>query len=396
MSKQVSGSAGLNRWALRWTRQGVLNVLLVCLMGGVVLAKQLLLRPARVLQNGGSSQGGSLYGDTVGVVDIYLQSQTPVPKMLVVQFPVEPGQTTTYDPYTGDTRTVTVEPTWFRSTAAPAGTEQQLYAQGGGVPAPPIVFDNFDFQFGTRYWYTEAVRTTTEVWHPRPAPDPPIYTVTVSYGIAAQFSAVPMQAPATDDQSVDARYDMRYSTWVHVNHKFGATTYRGGLFAGYNADNSSVGHAYVKFSLPALPAGATLWPVVGTVNAYSGRSYAPGSTAVSCQSVSASWTGSALTWETAPALAPQSAPAAQHATVTYDGTPSSQGWTHWEMGGDTSGLGLPSVLTGGGGAFAIGLGGANEPSTASDPIGGAATGWAYFNKLEAPGGHPPCVLYVYH
>lgn len=394
MSRHFNGMA--SRWARvasRWTRQGALNVLLVCLMGGVVLAKQLLLRPAHIMQSGGPPGGGSQYGDVVGVVDIYLQSQTPEPKMIVVQFPVAPDPTTTYDPYTGDTTTVTVDPRWLRSTAAAAGTAQQLYNQGAGVPAPPIVFDNSGFQSGTRYWYVEADRTTVVVTHPT---TPPTSQTTVSYNIDAQFSAVPIQATATDDQNVDARYDPRYSTWVHVNHKFGATTYRGGLFAGYNADNSSVGHGYLKFSLAALPAGATLWPKVGSVNAYYGRSYAPGGTSVACQSVSPSWTGAALTWETAPALAPQSAPARQRSTVAYDGTASSQSWTHWEMADEAGGLGLTSVLTGGGGGYAVGLGGFAEPSTGSDPIGGAASGWAYFHKLEAPGGRPPCVLYVYH
>lgn len=65
----------------------------------------------------------------------------------------------------------------------------------------------------------------------------------------------PYQVGATDNQTVDSRLDLRYSTNVFQDHQFGATIYRGGLYGGYTGDPGRVGRSYAKFNLLAPPAG---------------------------------------------------------------------------------------------------------------------------------------------
>lgn len=214
---------------------------------------------------------------------------------------------------------------------------------------------------------------------------------------AVTINVTPIQSAAVDNQMVDARYDPRYALWTYYNHNFGSTIngqyvtniYQGGLSAGFNSDNSQVGHAYMNFTLPAVPAGQHLWPGVGSVNAYYMRSYAPGNTVIACQSVPTLWTGSTLTWATAPTFTPSNAAAAQRATVSYNGSAPNTGWTHWNMGSD-----IITALSGTR-AYAAALGGFSEPSTANAPIGGPATGWVYFSKKECPTGQAAAVLYAY-
>jgi hypothetical protein len=247
-------------------------------------------------------------------------------------------------------------------------------------------------QIGTHYTYDVQDHWT----------DPPYYNNTTQQWVypsgitdLGSIKVTPEQATVTDNQSVDARYDPRYATWTFLNFNFGSMDYRGGLYAGYNADNSQVGHSYLKFGLAPVPQGETLWPI-GSVNTYFLRMYASGTTAfpeimgVACQSVSALWSGSTLVWSNAPSFTP-SASGLTQCFVAYDGTPDSVGWAHWEMGSD-----IPSALSGGSGLYAAALGGSSEPVVGtSGPPGGAAMGWAYFAKSQYPGGQPACVLYAY-
>lgn len=347
----------LNRTVSRWTRQGVLNLLLVCLMGGVVLARQLLIRP-RVLQQVVQTTAATPTAQKLRLTDIFL------PKTLRVE----------WDGVSGATVRLT--------RAAAGGTPVVLHddvvpgndvhiSQTGGHFA---YVDAFEFTPGQTYTY--AVRQTAP-------PDPYIlYTPSVPVSI----SVVPQVAAASDDQSVDARYDMRYSVWTFQNHRFGATTFRGGLYAGYNQDNSQVGHSYLKFPLSA---GGNAWPA-GSVNAWYTRSYGGGSTTVGCQAVPPGWDPAALVWTNAPAFSPAAAAPGQRFTVSYAASaPPAPCWAHWTMADDIL------AALGASGTLGVALGGTNEPSTATNPIGGQATGWAYFAKKEYQGGaHAPCVLYA--
>ena len=71
---------------------------------------------------------------------------------------------------------------------------------------------------------------------------------------------------ATEAQTVDTRVDPRYSTYQLKDFKFGTNKYRGGLFAGYNADGAKVARSYFKFTNLAAPPvsnGPQLWWVGG-------------------------------------------------------------------------------------------------------------------------------------
>lgn len=245
--------------------------------------------------------------------------------------------------------------------------------------------DTFDFQIGTTYTYS-----VTQQDPAGPPPPPPYVGCNPSPSTPVTIPVVPQQINVTDNQVVDARYDLRYSTWTFLDHKFGSTFYRGGLFAGYNADNSQVGHAYLKFPLTPLPAGQHLWPGVGSVNAFYTRMYATGSATIACQSVSPNWDPTTITWSTAPAFTPANATTAQRFTVSYDSAnPPASSWAHWTMASD-----IAAALSAGS-TFSAALGGFDEPSTAVNPIGGGATGWAYFSKREYDAAQVPCVLYAY-
>jgi len=348
-----------------WLRQAALNVGLLCLATSAVCGKQLLLRFSLLTAPGPCP---SPPVTNVKLTDLYMTGTGTGLK----NFKIE---------WDGD----------------PAATQYV----NGAPPTDPLTVSGSHFtlllsmaaQSGTNYPF--AVR--------QQEPPPQNYTACSSYTLspAVTINVTPIQAAVADNQMVDARYDPRYALWTYLNHNFGSTVsgqyvtnnYRGGLSAGYNSDNSEVAHAYLNFTLPAVPAGQHLWAGVGSVNAYYLRSYTPGSTVVACQSVPTTWSGSTITWATAPAFTPGNATALQQATVSYSGTAPNQvsntGWTHWNMASD-----IGAALSGSG-AYAAALGGFSEPSTASAPISGPATGWAYFSKKECPAGQPAAVLYAY-
>lgn len=238
--------------------------------------------------------------------------------------------------------------------------------------------DSFDFSFGTQYQY--RVRVTqdssgTSLGLPAPpagAASGDIHQVYAASGMPwTTISVTPMQAAATDNQAVDSRIDPRYSTVHYLDFQFGSYTYRGGLFAGYAADPAKVGRSFLKFSLPALPAGSNLW--AASVNAYYTRSVTTGTTRLTCQSVATGWTASNLTWSLQPAF---SAGAGRSFSVTYDGTDASAQWCHWSASGDVA------AALSAGGLYAAGLGSGDETSA----------NWAYLAKKEYDGTRPPQVL----
>lgn len=340
-----------------WGRQAALNLGLLLLAAGAVAGKQLLLHFHAYTSMGGECQTPPV--TKLKLTDIYL---TGSGNGTIVQR-VE------WDGIDGSTLTVFRSPTGWSGTITDNGQGHFTLIDTAGVTP------------GTRYTY--SVQQTEP---PPPPPPYPYVACTPTISVATTMADTPEQSIVTDDQSVDARYDPRYATWTYLNHNFGVTAYRGGLYAGYNADNSEVGHAYLKFFIPNVQSG---WPGIGSVNAYYTRSYATGATTVACQTVGTNWTGSVLTWSTAPSFTPSNATTAQQASVTYDGTPTSQTWTHWEMGPD-----LLAAMQAGSGVYAAALGGYSEPSTSTNPIGGQATGWAYFAKKDSLAHEPACVLYA--
>lgn len=364
-SQSKRDSTPKKRLARLWTRQAVLNVGLVCLAAGAVCGKQMLLHFS-LFAGGGNCQSPRVRN--VQLTDIYLLGMGTGQGSLRVE--------------------------WDGDAAA------TQFVNGASV-GPPVLTNNNGHYVYTDTFTPQAgvgakrVYSVQQMDPPPPPPPYPYIACTPSLSQPFPINVTPVQAVVTDNQTVDARYDPRYALWTHLNHNFGSTvngqyvtnTYRGGLYVGYNGDNSQVGHAYLNFALPAVPQGQSVWPNVGSVNAYYLRSYVPGSTTVSCQSVSTAWSGSSLTWSSAPALS--TGGTSPTATVSYVNQQPVSGWTHWSMGGD-----IPTALSGSGG-YAAACFSPSEPSTASDPISGAASGWVYFSKKESASGQPACVLYAY-
>ena len=107
------------------------------------------------------------------------------------------------------------------------------------------------------------------------------YEIFDSVNTAVHLSATkvaPYQIAASDNQAVDSRLDLRYATNVLLDHNFGGTSYRGGLFAGYASEPSRVGRSYAKFSLSAPPAGLTFR--IGNLNAYCTGAFTSGTQSV--------------------------------------------------------------------------------------------------------------------
>lgn len=134
------------------------------------------------------------------------------------------------------------------------------------------------------------------------------------YNVNWQSNSVtvrPYDLSATDDATADSRIDPRYGTSspVYINFPFNDSNttnnplwlYRGGLYAGYNADGGKVGRTYLKFTLAPAGVATTLYPV-GGLYAFCTRLPKTGSAGFVTKRSSAatSWTASALNWSNAP------------------------------------------------------------------------------------------------
>lgn len=365
-SYSACNSAPKKRRVGLWTRQAVLNIGLVCLAAGAVCGKQMLLHFS-LFTTGATCASPPV--KNVQLTDLYMIGAGAGTETLRVEWDGDAGAT-------------------FLVGRTPGSINGPITNTNGHG----VLIDTFAAQSGTKYVYS-----VSQIDPPPPPPPYPYVACTPAWSQPVPISVTPMQVMVSDNQSVDARYDPRYALWTHLNHNFGSTvngqyvtnTYRGGLFAGYNGDNSQVGHAYLNFALPPNSQGKSLWPV-SSVNVYYLRSYTPGSTSIGCRSVPTAWTGATLNWSTAPG--PIAGGATPTATVSY-GTQQPvplpiSGWTHWDMGAE-----MPAAVPGG--AYAASLYGTSEPSTATDPIGGTVSGWAYFSKKECKQGQPACALYAY-
>jgi hypothetical protein len=242
--------------------------------------------------------------------------------------------------------------------------------------------DVFDFVYDGLYAYQCQVYSAAsgpDMGLPAPpacANPADIYQRTVyTPGPYAVINVLPKKVDASENQTVDARYDLRYGNPTYLDHQFKATTYYGGLYAGYNADPARMGRSYLKFNLPP-PGSDNVW--AGSVNCYYTRSRSAGSTTVGCQGVSNNnWDAASLKWSTAPAITPGNA--SQRVTLTY----TSQGgggnqWCHC------------AVMD----AIAGALTGNQILSVALASIDETTTGWAYFAKKEYDATKAPCVLYA--
>jgi len=120
----------------------------------------------------------------------------------------------------------------------------------------------------------------------------------------------PYSLPVSEDATADSRIDPRYSVTTYVNFPFNDSNttnnplwlYRGGLYAGYNADGGKVGRTYLKFAVAPAGAAKTLYPL-GGLYVFSSRLAKTGSASFSVKrsSDSTSWVRTSLNWSNAPA-----------------------------------------------------------------------------------------------
>ena len=261
----------------------------------------------------------------------------------------------------------------------------------GTTPLPNQKYwvDTYSYTSGSQIQY--RVRVAGDTGNSMGLPPPPpcadpaeiwYYPVASGYPWIA-ITMTPVISAATENQAVDSRYDLRYSTYVFKDFQFGTKTYRGGLYAGFANDPSRVGRSFVKFQLSALPSGQDLW--TGSVNAWYTQSAATGNTTVGCQKVTSTWDATTIKWTTAPTIQN----AVDQITLNYDGTTGSSKWGHWNMAGDIS------AALFGNGLVSFALFSTSETTNA----------WAYFGKKEwqnAPNGsyraampRPPQIVYCY-
>lgn len=258
---------------------------------------------------------------------------------------------------------------------AATGAEYMLYRDGNQIATPASAIRTYNdlilpLTNGHVYVYQlyDTIQTTVNG------------VVTNTQGaLLATEKVAPYQVFATDNQAVDSRLDPRYSTNVFVDHCFGSTMYKGGLFVGYASDPARVGRSFAHFSLPPIPPGSGETFRNGTLNAYftgaSGTSVT--NMTVGVQSlVNAVWTASTLVWSHAPALDPTQAAAS--ASITYDPNNPVTQWIGWPLTQQ-----IYSALI------------AQTPmSIAWASSSESSPGWAYFAKNEFGPQLGPCIAYL--
>ena len=296
---------------------------------------------------------------TTGLVDLYFDpvSGALANKVAWGTYSIPPGNTFQYY-------------FWTRNQAAPTSVGVGNRTTNNG--ADPFLIDNDGVTYGTRNTY----RAYVDYSYYASDDGGKTYYIVSKDILLLTCSATDLQSFATDNQAVDSRLDPRYSTNTFLNHQFGSTVYRGGLFAGFNNDPARVGRSLIKFAMPAVPSGQSPWPV-GSVLAYALRAYTPGTTTtVSCQRVSDGWTGPTATWSLAPAMTS----ASNGQAVVDNGTSPINTWIRWPLGTD-----IAAALLSNGGTLSVGLSSTNESSQS----------WAYFAKKEYDPALTPFVLYSY-
>ncbi len=287
----------------------------------------------------------------------------------------------------------TMRTEWNYHPMGRAVPQFQVKRTGGGTSASlqtQQLFwnDAFPFQYGTTYTYQVTVAfdesapslglsappagaNASDIYYRSYASGQPPVTIT----------AIPMQTIAADAQTADARYDLRYSTYTFLNHNFGTTTYRGGLYAGNSTDPARIGRSYLRFRPAAPAAGQSFW--TGSVNAYLTKAVASGSWQVGCQPVADNgWTVPTLTWATAPPLDPLSPLTV--VPVTYSTVSPTPAWLHWPMHDAT----LTSVM--GSQPLSAGLAVTSEAADQQ----GHADSWLYFAKTEYDPVLAPQLIYA--
>ena len=257
--------------------------------------------------------------------------------------------------------------TWSRFTDA-----TRTATAAGGPTSALTAGDAFTFVPGTTYYY--GVTAAGQMILPDPTGGLASLALNETVDLGG-ITVVPLQPVTADNQTVDSRQDTRNTPANSLDYKFGAKTYRGGLYVGYvdpsTPDSSRVGRSFAKFLLTPLPTGQGLWANVGNLFLYYTQSIDTNAASIQADPVASGWSGATLTWDSAPPLALVSG--AEQPTVP--GVNNS--WMRWHKYADILG-GLQAAPL-----LSYGLISANE----------ASDGWAYFAKREFNPTLAPCLLY---
>ena len=200
---------------------------------------------------------------------------------------------------------------------------------------------------------------------------------------------VPYKIAAVDNQTVDSRLDLRYAgtaqePFPFINFPFGSRTYRGGLFVGTISDPAKVSRSFALFNALGTPPAGTTYRI-GTVGAYCTGAYTTGNNATSAQVglqplSNTGWSGTNLTWSTAPTDASfNPASAVNGQTIAYNPTVGAPGWVHWPL--QTP---IYTAVTQ-----------ARPLSVALASLNESAAGWLYFAKKEYDAAKAPAVLHAW-
>ncbi len=184
---------------------------------------------------------------------------------------------------------------------------------------------------------------------------------------------------ATDNQTVDSRLDLRYSTNVFQDFQYGSRTYKGGLFAGYSGDPSRVGRSFVRFPQATLPSG-TIYRVGNVCAYFTGANSSGGSTvsaSIGAQALTnPTWDPNTVVWSTSPMVA--ITPDTTFKTFTYTPSAFTPVWVNWSMDAAIrAALGANTPLN-------VALVAQNESSA----------GWLYFAKKEYDSTKAPTLMYA--
>lgn len=172
---------------------------------------------------------------------------------------------------------------------------------------------------------------------------------------------------ATENQAVDSRLDLRWSTLKYIDFQFADRIYRGGLFVGNNNDGSRVGRSFGKFTVGSMPSPFLYH--TSNANAYSTGNYTTG-TATATVNVGVqvipddTWVASTLKWTTQPAVNPASY--TEQTTVSFNPSSPTHTWYHWPMMYEI----IPEML------------GDHVASLAWTSVDETSGGWAYFAKNQ--------------
>lgn len=237
------------------------------------------------------------------------------------------------------------------------------------VVANMTTYEESDWDYNTTYTYYLAGHNYTWLWD----------ATTQTWGIvttqieSAHIPVTVRRVPVSAAQTVDTRIDPRFSTYVLKDFKFRDDKYRGGLFAGYNADGSKVARTYLKFTGIAAPpvAGQKLWPVGGLYLYLTRTAQANQPASVRARFVADdTWTPTTLVWSNAPSPK-TSGEEAQSLSWTAN-TPGR--WVNFNI--------LPDLEETLDGTLSLALSAPNESNNntaATFPLI-ATPGWAYFAR----------------